>query len=851
MRAPRTLWAAGLRHLTHRPAQLVLALLGLILGVATVTAVDLAAASAGRAFELSASAVSGSATQELTAGPGGIDEALFVRLSAQYPQLAFAPLVTGYVSVGAQTLQLLGLDPLSAAGFRGRAPGTGVRQYLGGGREGDALAGLRDWLLSPGAALMQESTARRLGLARGAHFSVAVAGRTEHAVLLDVLGAQAGADALLLVDIATAQEWLEMPGRLSAIEVEAPASAASLLRRLQSALPPGVSLASASERARTGVDMTQAFTINLRAMSLLALLVGVLLIYSAMSFAVLQRRRTFAVLRALGATRGELLRGVLAEAAVLGITGAALGVLAGSALAHALLQLVSGTINDLYFVVEATQVALTPATLVKALVAGVLTAVLAAVVPALEAAHVAPQLGLRRSVLEERALRAARRLLLTAALLLIAAALVIALSRRSLLAGFTGLFLLLVSVAALTPAWLRFCARRAARLAGRWSAVAALGLEDVGASLSRTGVAVAALGVALAAMLGVAVMVASFRESLRDWLASTMRADVYVAAPGPGFGRPERRLDPQVIAALLAVPGVRDHRANRNVSVDSAAGPIALTAVTLPAMAGAGVQLVGPTQADVWRAFGAGALLVAEPLAWRARLAPGSYLTLPTPHGPHAFPVAGIYREYGDDRGGVLMARRIYEHWWNDDAVTSLGLYLDPGARPDEVIARLLAAAAGRQALYVSSSAELRALSLEIFEHTFLITRVLNWLTAGVAAVGLLSALLAWELERGHEIALLRALGLSRGGAASLIEAQTGFLGLVALSAAIPAGLLAAWLLVAVINRRAFGWQLDFHLHAAQLLDALLVAVVAALAAGAYPAWRAGRATVALALREE
>lgn len=164
---------------------------------------------------------------------------------------------------------------------------------------------------------------------------------------------------------------------------------------------------------------------------------------------------------------------------------------------------------------------------------------------------------------------------------------------------------------------------------------------------------------------------------------------------------------------------------------------------------------------------------------------------------------------------------------------------------------RLRAQARGRQALLISSNARLRELSMEIFERTFVITRVLYWLAGGVAAVGLLSALLAWELERSREVGLLRALGLTPAGAALLVEAQAGFMGLMALVVAIPAGFLTALMLILVINRRAFGWQIDLHVSSAQLSNALLLSVAAALAAGLYPAWRGARAAIVDEIREE
>ena len=845
-----TLRAASLRHLLRHPAQLALALIGLTLGVGTIVAVDVATASSQRAFELSLRAVNGAATHQITGGPRGIDERLYAQLRTHAAAGApprFAPLVTGYVTVGERTMQLVGVDPFAAVeladeGRVGAAPAPAT----------DGVEGLRRWFTEPGAVVLSAATAQQLGLAVNSRFDVTVGGVRQRATLIGrITDAGAGFDAALFTDIAQAQEWLGAAGRLSRIDVRfaggAPGAALACLR---AQLPADLELHATRAQARETFAMTDAFTTNLKAMSLLALLVGTFLIYGAVSFAVLQRRATIAVLRALGATRGEVLAVVLGEAAVLGVVGALCGVLLGVALGRGLVGLVSQTINDLYFVVTVNEVTVPVSGVVAALCAGPATALAAALLPALEVAASAPQLGLARSVLETRAVRVARTLAVVSALLAVGAGLIAWVSGRSLLAGFATLFMLLLSVAAVTPAALRVLAQAAARLGARLSPVARLACGDIAASLSRTGVASAALGMALTAMIGVAIMVESFRESLREWLIHTLRADVYVSAPGPAEAS-ERRLDPAVIRALLATPGIRDHSESRRVEVASPRGALDLNAVRLAHASYAALQFTQGDAAHAWPQFARGAILVSEPLAWRLGLAPHDTLTLTTAAGPRAFAVAGVYREYGNDRGEVLMSLGTYQRLWADEAISGLGIYLAPGVEARRAVGELRAAAGGRQALLIRSNADIRALSMGIFERTFVITRVLYWLAAGVAAVALVSALLAWELERSRELAILRSLGLTPRGTALLVLAQTTFMGVAALAAAIPAGLLTALVLTGVINRRAFGWQIGLHLTPAQFTDALWLALGAALAAGVYPAWRSARAPLAQGLREE
>lgn len=840
------LWAASGRHLLRHPAQLLLALTGLAVGVATIIAVDIATASAGRAFQLSMRAVNGAATHQILGGPQGIDEQLYVQLQRTHWRaegLAFAPLVEGYVDIGARTLQLIGVDPFASPRFDTSAlPSV------------PAAAGLQQWLLQPGAAVLGTRTAAALALKSGDKFDLEAGGRVRQATLIGTIDDEGGGyDALLLTDIAQAQEWLRREGRLSRIDVQAPQGpgGTQLIRQLQELLPAGLRLEPSQARSRQSLQMTAAFTANLQAMSLLALMVSTLLIYGAVSFAVVQRRRVMGVLRALGATRAELLAIVLGEALLLGMLGAAAGLVLGSVIGRGLVQLVSRTINDLYFVVAVNQSVLPATSIAKALLAGLGAALAGALVPALEVAASAPQLGLRRSVLESRATRLARRLPLLSALLTLAAGAIAVGSSRSLLAGFVALFLLLTAVAALTPAVLRALALLGARRLARASPIGRLALSDTAASLSRTGVAVAALGMAIAAMIGVSIMVASFRESLRAWLTHTMRADIYVTAPGTGAGRPERRIDPQLLEQLLHAPGVRDFGLSRRVLIELPGGPVPLDAVQLARGGYAAMDVTEGDPAVVWPAFERGAVLVSEPLAWRLQLHSGSELGLPTDSGVHRVKVAGIYREYGNERGTVLISLAEYRRVWQDEAITAFGVYVSGASSVPQVEAAFRTASAGKQALYIRSNADLRALSMQIFERTFVITRVLYWLAAGVAAIGLVSALLAWELERARELAILRALGVTPRGMALLIEAQTLFMGCVALLAAIPAGLLTAWLLIEVINRRAFGWRIDVHLSAAQFTNALLLAITAALLAGVYPAVRTARASIAADLREE
>ena len=169
---------------------------------------------------------------------------------------------------------------------------------------------------------------------------------------------------------------------------------------------------------------------------------------------------------------------------------------------------------------------------------------------------------------------------------------------------------------------------------------------------------------------------------------------------------------------------------------------------------------------------------------------------------------------------------------------------------PDALTERARAVAEGRQQLVVRSNRSLREASLAIFDQTFVVTNVLRLLAVLVAFVGVLSALMALQLERKRELAMLRAQGMTRREVAQMVFAQTGLMGLWAGALALPLGLALAAVLVYVVNVRSFGWTLAFTVDPWILVQAVVLAVVAALLAGAYPAWAMGRADPSLAMRE-
>ena len=868
----RQLARIGVRHLGRHPWQVGLAVLGIALGVAVAVSIDLANESARRAFSLATEAVTGRATHQIVAGPSGLPDDFYRVLKVELGARPAAPIVSGDVAAAdrpGRTFTVLGVDPFAEEPFRPYLGETG-RSSAPGASAGerrdppprDRLSTVAALVTRPGAVLVARPTARELGLAVGDRLAIRVAGARRELAVVGLLepGDPASAralDGLLVTDIASAQEIFGAAGRIGRIDLIASDDEAgrALLERIARRLPPGAELVTAGARAGTTAQMIRAFQWNLTALSLLALVVGMFLIYQTMTFSVVQRRPLIGALRALGVTRGEIFTLVMTEAALIGVAGTAAGLALGFTLARGLLALVTRTINDLYFVLSVRDVTLDPLVLAKGVLLGVGATLAAAVAPALEATRAPPRVVMSRGALETSARRMVTRATWVGAGLVAGGALVLALP-AGIVGGFAGLFVLMIGSALVAPAAALGLLRLLHPLiAAGFGIVGRLAARGIVAAFSRTSVAIAALMIAVSAAIGVGIMIASFREAVVGWLEGTLRADVYVSAPSLVGNRPDATLDPALVARLAATPGVARAGTSRSVLVPGPGGPVQVVALDVdPARPPRWRFREGSADA-VWSPGRDGAsgdaVIVSEPYANRRGARVGDAVRLRTDRGDHDFRVGGVFYDYGSSAGVVVMGRRAYDRFWDDRRVSGLAIEAAPGADLGALIADLRARAAGGQEIVVRSNRALREASLEIFDRTFAITGVLRTLTVAVAFIGMLAALMALQLERAREIAVLRTLGLTPRQVWRLVTAETGLMGLLAGVLAVPGGLLLAGILVFVINRRSFGWTMPIDPSPAILLQGVALSVLAAVLAGLYPAWRMARALPADALRDE
>lgn len=869
-RSGRVLLRLAWRHAWRRPLQSLFLIVGVAIGVAMIVAIDLANGSAQRAFELGTETVTGRATHQVVGGPSGLDVEVYTALRRDLGYRLSAPVVEDYVvapALDGQPLRLLGVDPFSEAPFR---------SYLGPGSSNAASDGptpdyLTPLMVQPRTGLVSTTLAERYGLVTGDTITVRAGSRTLDIELVGLLApsddlSRRALDTLLITDIATAQEVLNRVGRIDRIDLIVPEGeiGAAILDRIQSILPPGARIAVSSARSGTVNEMTAAFELNLTALSLLALVVGMFLIYNTVTFSVVQRRPVIGTLRALGVTQREIYALILLEAVLLGIVGTLAGLALGLVLGRGAVQLVTRTINDLFFVVAVRDVDVPVWTLVKGGLIGVTAAGLAAALPAFEATSIAPAGALQRSSIEDRA-RTILPWVTGAALALLAVGTLLLIPEWNLVIAFTGLFAIIIGAALLAPLVTLWLMRGAQGVTGRVGGVIGrMAPRTIVRTLSRTSVAVAALMVAVSVIIGVGVMIGSFRTTVELWLEDVLQADIFVSPPSLNAAQVTATVDPALIEELAAFPGIARTATTRGVDVaaylSEAAQQIDAGEDVLPVrlvalsddIAGEDRRYraaVGDWQAT-WAAVESGGVIINEPLANRYDLALGDAITLQTDQGPHPFEIVGVAIDF-DVNPVVFMHDPVYRQWWDDRAVSAVALFVAPGVDVDAKVAELRAAFGDQATLLIRSNVGTRQNALNVFDRTFAITIALQVLATIVAFIGILSTLMSLQLERRREIGVLRATGMTRPQLWRLSLLETGLIGGSAGLLAMPTGFVLAVILIYIINLRSFGWTLEMRLDPVEFGQAFLVALGAALLAGLYPAWRMGHIPPAEAVRAE
>ncbi len=809
---------ALLSHWRQHPVQFFSVLTGLWLATGLLTGVQALNTQARDSYARASQLIGGEPQASLRAPDGAnFSQDWFVALrQAGWP---VSPVVQGRLQLKGheqQRLQLLGIEPLSLP----------LGSALAGQRV--ELAQMVDFISPPGRTWIAAQTLQALGLREGDQ------PRSNNGQQLPPLHGQVDmAPGVLLVDIGIAQQLLELPGQVSRLLL--PKDFASD-RPLPDALRTHLQINHSADDNNLA-RLTDSFHLNLDALGLLSFVVGLFIVHAAIGLALEQRRGLFRTLRACGVSVPMLVLCLSLELGALALLGGLFGVVSGYLLASVLLPDVAASLRGLYGAEVAGQLSLSPwwwlgglgVSLFGALLAGAHSLLRAARLPLLALAN--PQAWHQA---HGRWLRRQARVAAFAAL----TGLMAWGFGDSLGSGFVLLAALLLAAALGLPVLLDALLNRAVRyrrsVLGQWF------VADCRQQLPALSLALMALLLAMAANIGAGSMTAGFRQTFSDWLEQRLSAELYISPQNPAQARQlQEWLAGQDVAAVLP---------NWQVALSIKGWPADLYGV-----------IDHPTYRQLWPLLEAlgdapwdqlatqDTLMLSEQLARRLKLRLGDRLDMATPQGQWSPQLIGIYADYGNPKGHLLVnAAHLLQHW-PTLTPNRFNLYLAPAAIP--ALLKALQKDIAIDDSRIVDQTRLKGWSNQVFERTFAATAALNSLTLGVAGVALFISLLTQSQSRLGQLAPLWAMGVTRRQLMLLNLGQTWLLALLTLVLAVPLGLALAWCLNTVINVQAFGWRLPMRVFPWQLAQLLGLAMLATLLASAWPLFKLYRTQPADLLR--
>jgi putative ABC transport system permease protein len=834
-RFARLFWRQVVRQAWRHPLLTGLNVLGIALGITVFLAVQIANRGAIASFQAAAELTTGRADLEIR---GNLDDAL-VPAVAGFPGVKSAtPIVEGIVTfpdAPGEYLRILGVDP-----FTGREVFPFELKTAG-----SSTLDLEKWLGDPEAIAVQP------GFARTGRFEV-LAGtslRTLHPAFAFKPDVFAQTDPrLAAMDIGWAQELFGSAGRISSIlirlndrtQVEAVADA---LRKI---VPADARVALPAARSQEMKSMLGAFQLNITAMSLVSLVVGMFLICNSVGVSVIRRRVEIAILRANGATREEVRRLFLCEAALEAAAGVALGIWLAPLLAEWIAQPVSQSISSLYELVRVDNPSVTHRQMLEAIALAMAAALIAAWLPASEAAYCDPARILHPGSGIEVFSPLRKRGLVLAILLLAAACglCVYSLQGGSKYLGFAAAGAIIAGFSLLVP-WLALAVGFCFRDLG---VIFRLAADYLARSLHRNTLTIAALAAAIALTISVTVMIDSFRASVQRWIDHTLTADLYIAPAVNEVAGLEALLPDEAESWAASRAEVLEVGTFRELPIRFR--DEATTLAVINGKARGKPEFLAGENAD--HDFQSGeCVAVSESFANRFGVGPKMAIALPTPGGVKEFTVCGIYRDFARDRGTILMPRTLFDRFWREPQVHSLALKLrDPASSGP--VGEAFRDRFGRQGQFLFyDNAALRRRVFEIFEETFAVTSILRGIAIVVAVAGVLFSLSALVIEREREIGVLRAMGASRPQVLIVFLTEAALVGLTSALSGLASGGALAMVLTWIINKAFFGWTIDLHYPLLPLVTTPLWIVGVAFLAALLPAWRAARVAPARAVRFE
>ncbi len=852
----------SVKHILLQKTRTLMAVFGIALGVASMTSIDIVNSSVIRSFEDSINRITGRAVLQITGAESGFPEAMLERVQ-NIPGVEYAvPVIetNANLATGSErSFVVLGVDVLQD---------NKVRDYSVTDESSDIPDPLL-FLAKPDSILLTREMAKRENISIDQKIQVqTVLGIRTFTVrgLLEPDGpAKALGGDIAIMDVYAAQMAFGKDARIDRIDVSILRGETldSIKARIQSALPEGYNIDTPAGRSRQIENLMARFRKSMDLISFMALFVGMYLIYNTVSISVVQRRREIGILRALGATQGQIIRLFLAETVVLSLLASIIGVGLGLLFAELSVSTVARAVSSAYGRSQVTELAYSWFSMLKNISIGIIASIAAAAFPARSSTQVAPVSAIRSAAytvnngLLNRAQKIFSALFVALSGIIILTYKLVGVNSplRSSSTTTLAMIFLLLGISLATPLFLKWFIRLYRALLaphlGAGGRLAGLNLEK---NLTRNAVAVAAVFFSISLSVSSASMMNSFSRGILGYIDSVDNSDIVITSGHPlaSAGAQTIPMPLTMLKELLAIPGVRAVDPFRKLFLNISGKRVLLEVidvVTWP-QNNTSTFIEGSMQ-DVIQARGKDEISINETIATRMGLKRGDTMVLPTPIGPKPFRVAAVGVSYASDSGVIFMDMPTYEQYWNDHVADMYSVYVTKGQDIPAVRDAIQNKYRNSRKMFVLPALEFRNEIKKLMGQSFVMNDAVNILTLLIAGFGIIVTLLASVLERTREIGILRSIGMMRGQVSGVVLIESALIGAAGGLLGIGAGVLTGWINLEGFFRIDFGASLAYYIHYPSIGSAFLFAIGLSIIAGLYPAQRAAKTNITEALSYE
>jgi putative ABC transport system permease protein len=852
----------SLKHVRHQKVRTVMAVFGIALGVASMTSIDVVNSSVVRSMEDSINRITGRAVLQITGAESGFPESMLERVQKVAGVEYAVPVIETNASLATgseRSFVVLGVDVLQD---------SNIRDYSVTDESSDIPDPLL-FLAKPDSILLTREMAMREGIAIDQKIQVqTVQGLRTFTVrgLLEPDGpAKALGGDIAIMDIYAAQLAFCKEARIDRIDVSMIRGETldSMKGRIQAALPAGYNIDTPAGRSRQIENLMSRFRKSMDLISFMALFVGMYLIYNTVSISVVQRRKEIGILRALGTTRGQVIRLFLAETAAISLLASLLGVALGLILAKLSINAVAQTVSSMYGRSSATDLVLSLFSVIRNICIGMVASLVAAAFPARSSAHVAPVSAIRSVAytISSGAMHRTQELFsaffVGLAGIIIAAYKIVGIASpfRNSSVTTLAMFSLILGVSLAAPLFLSWFIRAYRALAaprlGAGGRLAGLNLEK---NLTRNSVAVAAVFFSISLSVGSSSMMNSARKGVMDYVDSVDHSDIIITSGHPlaTAGAPTIPMPLTMRKELESMPGVRSVDPFRKLYLNISGKRVLLEMIDVVTWPKNNTcTIIEGAMKDISLSRGKDDITINENIATRMGLKCGDALVLPTPAGPKPFKVAAVIVSYASDSGVIFMDMPTYERYWNDHVADMYSVYAEPGHDIASVRSAIQERYRGARKMFVLPALEFRQEIKKMLDRSVVMNDAVNVLTLLIAGFGIIVTLLASVLERTREIGILRSIGMKRSQVSGVVLIESALIGAAGGLLGICAGVITGWINLEGFFRIDFGASMAYHIHYPSIGSALLLAIALSILAGLYPARRAAKTNIVEALSYE